>query len=165
MPWTRGEVQGFKRLRRVPGSRLSVLPPVKTARRTPAAGPSSNAFCSVFSPLKLSGVTRRLSLAAGKNSAPRVRKPQPRCNVDQAAEQKRHGHPFPPARSGCGQRALSASNSSPDVKTQPPGTPSRKFQSTEGQQKTALPSRRFPHHLFRRPPGGIARRPETVRGA
>ncbi|MBW1647325.1 MAG: hypothetical protein JRJ72_04320, partial [Deltaproteobacteria bacterium] len=28
---------------------------------------------------------RRLSLAAGKNSAPRARRPQPRCNVDQSA--------------------------------------------------------------------------------
>jgi len=42
MPWTRGEIQGFKRLRRVPDSRLSVLPPVKTARRTSAVRSSLN---------------------------------------------------------------------------------------------------------------------------
>ena len=104
--------------------------------------------------MKLSGVARKLSLAAGKNSAPRARKPQPRCNVDQAAEQKRHGYPLAPARSGCGQRALSASNSSPDVKTQPPGHPSRRFQSTEGQQKMAFPGSRLPPPPL---PGGAGR--------
>ena len=93
------------------------------------------AFCSVFSPLKLSGVARKLSLAAGKNSAPRARRPQPRCNVDQAAKQKRHGHPLAPARSGCGQRALSASNSSPASKLNPLATPAESFNLLKGNRR------------------------------
>ena len=62
--------------------------------------------------------------------------------------------PLAPARSGCGQRALSASNSSPDVKTQSPGHPSRRFQSTEGQQKMAFPGSRLPPPPL---PGGAGR--------
>jgi len=42
-------------------------PPDKTARRTPALRSSRKVFCSVFSHMKLSGVAKRLNLAAGKN--------------------------------------------------------------------------------------------------
>ena len=106
--------------------------------------------------MKLSGVARKLSLAAGKNSAPRARKPQPRCNVDQAAEQKRHGHPLAPARSGCGQRALSASNSSPDVKTQPPGHPCNGFNLLKDNRRWHFQAAAIPHHPFRRTPAAGA---------
>ena len=96
-----------------------------------------------FSHLKLPGVARKLSLAAGKNSAPRARKPQPRCNVGQAAEQKRHGHPLTPARSGCGQRALTASNSSPASKLNPLATPAEAFNLLKWHpQPSAFPWRR-----------------------
>ena len=95
-----------------------------------------------------------MSLAAGKNSAPRARRPQPRCNVGQAAEQRRHGHPpgaspvrLRPTRPKRLKQLAGRQNSTPCH-------PSRKFQSTEGQQKTAFPGSRLPPPPL---PGGAGR--------
>jgi len=71
--------------------------------------------------------------------------------------------PLAPARSGCGQRALSASNSSPDVKTQSPGHPSRSFNLLKGNRRWLFQEAAFPRHLFRGPPDKPARRTPAVR--
>ena len=82
----------------------------------------STSVLPFFSHLKLSGAPRGLPFDAGKNSAPRARRPQPRRNAGERPERKRHAMPPAEAWYGCGQRALSASDSFPSSKGNPLAT-------------------------------------------
>ncbi|MDD3991793.1 MAG: hypothetical protein PHV70_06540, partial [Desulfobacteraceae bacterium] len=89
-------------------------------------GASDTVFdeCSaIFQSSETTGASRGLSFAAVKNSAPRARRSPPRRNAGDRPEQKRDAMPLAQAEFGGDQRALSASNSLPIVKTQPPGRP------------------------------------------
>ena len=117
------------------------------ARLADVRGTSAEMTSAIFQFSETTGAPRGLRLAAVKNSAPRARRPPPRRNAGDRSEQKRDAMPLAQAEFGGDQRALSASNSLPIVKTQPPDRPFSWFQSAEGKQKTAFPTR-----LYRYPP-------------
>ena len=108
-----GPVRAYGRLApSFPGRRIQGV-----LRTTAPRHPLSILLC--FSHLKSPGASRGLGFAAGKNSAPRARRPQPRRNAGERPERKRHAMPPAEAWFGCGQRALTASDSFPSSKGNP----------------------------------------------
>jgi hypothetical protein len=77
---------------------------------------------AIFQSFETTGAPRGLPFVAGKNSAPRARRPQPRRNAGERPERKRHAMPPAEAWYGCGQRALTASDSLPSSKPNPLAT-------------------------------------------
>ena len=86
-------------------------------------GTSAEMDSAIFQFSETTGAPRGLSFAAVKNSAPRARRSPPRRNAGDRLVRKRDAMPLAQAWFGGAQRALSASNSLPIVKTQPPARP------------------------------------------
>ena len=139
-----GPVRAYGRLApSFPGRRIQ-----GALRTTAPRHPMSILPCS--SHLKLSGASRGLPFAAGKNSAPRARRPQPRRNAGQSAgagskcpfvDQGRvRLRPTRPNR----LRQLAV------VKTQPPGLPCKSFNRLKGRRRQHF----YPGGYSNSPPGG-----------
>ena len=109
-----------------------------------------NVVLPFFSHLKPPGAPRGLPFAAGKNSAPRARRPQPRRNAGQSAGAGSKGPAVGEGRVRLRPTRPNRLKQLPVVKRQPPGHPFSWFQSAEGAQKMVFQ----PGVHLSSPPGG-----------
>jgi hypothetical protein len=151
-----GPVRAYGRLApSFPGRRI------QDGLRTTATMPAKSVL-PFFSHMKPPGASRGLPFAAGKNSAPRARRPQPRRNAGQSACAGSKGPVVGEGRVRLRPTRPNRLKQLPVVKRQPPGHPFSWFQSPEEPQKTAFLSRWLLQLPTRREQDALDRRPGTV---
>ena len=95
----------------------------------------STSVLPFFSHLKLSGAPRGLPFDAGKNSAPRARRPQPRRNAGQSAGAGSKGPVVGQGRVRLRPTRPNRLKQLPVVKRQPPGHPCKDFIQLKGRRR------------------------------